>query len=79
MDNLITLAIAAGICLFFLVGYMKKLKTRETRAHEAAKQGTIYSEGPRAQHPRIDANSCIGCATCIGLSWLLRGVRQAAM
>jgi thioredoxin reductase (NADPH) len=64
MDNLITLAIAAGICLFFLFGYMRNLKTREKRAYEAAKQGTIYSEGPRAQHPQIDANSCIGCATC---------------
>jgi thioredoxin reductase/Pyruvate/2-oxoacid:ferredoxin oxidoreductase delta subunit len=64
MDSLITLAIAAGICLFFLFGYLRKLKTREKRAQEAAKRGTVYSEGPRAQHPQIDANSCIGCATC---------------
>jgi thioredoxin reductase (NADPH) len=64
MDTLITFAIAAAICLFFLLGYLKKLKTREQRAHEAAKKGTIYSEGPRAQHPHIDANACIGCATC---------------
>jgi len=64
MDSLITFAIAAAICVFFLFGYLRKLKTREKRAHEAAKKGTIYSEGPRAQHPKIDANSCIGCATC---------------
>lgn len=64
MGSLITFAIAAAICLFFLFGYLRKLKTREKRAHEAAKKGTIYSEGPRAQHPKIDANSCIGCATC---------------
>ncbi len=64
MDSLITFAIAAAICLFFLFGYLKKMKAREKRAHEAAKKGTIYSEGPRAQHPQIDANSCIGCATC---------------
>jgi thioredoxin reductase/Pyruvate/2-oxoacid:ferredoxin oxidoreductase delta subunit len=64
MDSLITFAIAAAICVFFLFGYLSKLKTREKRAHEAAKKGTIYSEGPRAQHPKIDANSCIGCATC---------------
>jgi thioredoxin reductase (NADPH) len=64
MDSLITFGIAAAICLFFLFGYLRKLKTREKRAHEAAKKGTIYSEGPRAQHPQIDANSCIGCATC---------------
>jgi thioredoxin reductase (NADPH) len=64
MDSLITFAIAAAICVFFLFGYLKKLKARERRAHEAANKGTIYSEGPRAQHPQIDANSCIGCATC---------------
>jgi thioredoxin reductase/Pyruvate/2-oxoacid:ferredoxin oxidoreductase delta subunit len=64
MDSLITFAIAAAICLFFLSGYLAKMKAREKRAHEAAKKGTIYSEGPRAQHPQIDANSCIGCATC---------------
>jgi thioredoxin reductase/Pyruvate/2-oxoacid:ferredoxin oxidoreductase delta subunit len=64
MDSLITFAIAAGICLFFLLGYLRKMKAREKRAHEAAKKGSIYSEGPRAQHPKIDANSCIGCATC---------------
>jgi thioredoxin reductase (NADPH) len=64
MDNLITFGIAAAICLFFLFSYLRKLRTREERAHEAAKKGTIYSAGPRAQHPQIDANSCIGCATC---------------
>jgi len=64
MDSLITFAIAAGICLFFFFGYLRKMKAQEKRAHEAAKKGTIYSEGPRAQHPKIDANSCIGCATC---------------
>ena len=64
MDTLITFAIAAAICLVFLLNYVKKLKARERRAEEAAKKGTIYSEGPRAQHPHIDANACIGCATC---------------
>jgi len=64
MDSLITFAIAAGICVFFFLGYLRKMKAQEKRAHEAARKGTIYSEGPRAQHPKIDANSCIGCATC---------------
>src|SRR5579885_1603916 len=64
MDSLITFAIAAAICLFFLLSYVKKVKTREKRAEESEKKGTVYSEGPRAQHPHIDANSCIGCAAC---------------
>ena len=64
MDSLITFAIAAAICLFFLLSYVKKVKTREKRAEESEKKSTVYSEGPRAQHPHIDANSCIGCAAC---------------
>ena len=67
MDTLITFVIAAAISLIFLLSYMRKLKKREREAHEAAKKGAIYSEGPRAQHPHIDANACIGCATCTGV------------
>ena len=64
MDSLITFAVAAAICGFFLLIYVRKLNVREKRAQEAAKRGAVYSEGPRAQHPQIDANACIGCATC---------------
>ncbi len=64
MDTLITYAIGGLICLFFLVGYLKGLKKREARAREAAEKGKFFSEGPKAQHPHIDTNYCIGCATC---------------
>jgi putative YpdA family bacillithiol system oxidoreductase len=64
MDSLITLAFAVAICGFFLLLYLRKLKIREQRSQEAAERGAVYSEGPRAQHPQIDANACIGCATC---------------
>ena len=64
MDSLITLAFAVAICGFFLLLYLRKLKIREKRAQEAAERGAVYTEGPRAQHPQIDANACIGCATC---------------
>ena len=64
MDTFITYVIGGFICLFFLVGYLKSLKKRDARAREASEKGKLFSEGPKAQHPHIDANYCIGCATC---------------
>jgi thioredoxin reductase (NADPH) len=64
MDTLITLAIVAAISLFFLRGYLKSLKKRDELARKAVEKGKMFSEGPRSQHPHIDTNYCIGCATC---------------
>ena len=64
MDTLLTYAIGGGICFFFLFFYLRSLKKRETRAREAAEKGKLFSAGPKAQHPHIDNNYCIGCATC---------------
>jgi thioredoxin reductase (NADPH) len=64
MDTLITYAIGGGVCFFFLFFYLRSLKKREARAREAAEKGKLFSEGPKAQHPHIDTNYCIGCGTC---------------
>ena len=64
MDNVITFAIGGFISLVFLLVYLKNLKKREARAREAAEKGKLFSDGPKAQHPHIDTNYCIGCATC---------------
>jgi thioredoxin reductase (NADPH) len=64
METLITYLIGGVICFVFLMIYLKNLKKRERRAHEAAEKGKLYSDGPKAQHPHIDNNYCIGCATC---------------
>ena len=64
MDTLITFAIGGIVCFFFLTFYLKSLKKREARAQEAIEKGKLFSEGPKAQHPHIDTNYCIGCATC---------------
>ncbi len=64
MDTLITYGIGGIICFIFLTIYLKSLKKREQRAREAAEKGKLFSEGPKAQHPHIDTNYCIGCATC---------------
>ena len=64
MDTLLTYGIGGIICFFFLFFYLKSLKKREVRARDAAEKGKLFSEGPKAQHPHIDNNYCIGCATC---------------
>ncbi len=64
MENLLSFLFAAGLVAFFLVLHLRKLKKRDQRAHAALEKGQLRSEGPRAQHPHIDANYCIGCATC---------------
>ena len=64
METILTYGIGGIICFFFLMIYLRSLKKREARAHEAAEKGKLYSEGPTAQHPHIDNNYCIGCATC---------------
>ena len=64
MDNLVSFAIAAAIILFFLITHLRKLKKRDEEAQAAAETGKLRSDGPRAQHPQIDANYCIGCAAC---------------
>lgn len=63
-ENLLTMAIAALVMLIPLGMYLKSLKNRELKAREAAAQGKLYSEGPKAQHPSIDTTYCIGCQTC---------------
>jgi thioredoxin reductase (NADPH) len=64
MDNLISFLIAAVIIVFFLLYYLRQEKKKEARALESAEKGKLRSDGPQSQHPRIDNNLCIGCATC---------------
>src|SRR5260370_19042811 len=62
MDNTIAFIIGVALVLFFLLNYLRKQKKVEAKAREAAEKGKLYSGGPRAQHPHIDANYCIGWA-----------------
>jgi len=64
VDNLISFGLAAGIILAFLLLHFRKIRKQEERTRAAVEKGKLHSEGPRAQHPQIDANYCIGCAAC---------------
>lgn len=67
MDNLVAFLIAAVVLGFFIFRYSAKMKKDASRAQEAAAKGKLHSEGPRAQHPHIDVEYCIGCAACVSV------------
>ncbi len=64
MDNLISFVIAACIIGFFLAYYLRQEKKKAAKFKEAAERGKLRSDGPQSQHPQINNNYCIGCATC---------------
>ena len=37
--------------------------TQKQRA--AAEKGALFSDGPKAQHPKVNTDGCIGCGACI--------------
>lgn len=63
-DNLISFLIAATIIGAFLLYYLRQEKKRAQKVKEAAERGKLRSDGPQSQHPKINNNYCIGCATC---------------
>ena len=64
MDNLISFLIAAVVIGAFLLYYLRQEKKKELAALAAAEKGKLRSDGPQSQHPHIENNYCIGCATC---------------
>src|SRR5690242_18972040 len=62
--NLMYVAFAVLI-LFLMTSHVRRMKKKEAAARAAAERGKMFSEGPRAQHPHIDATYCIGCGACV--------------
>src|SRR6202012_152957 len=56
---------ATPILGFFMFRYWRQHKRSESAALAAAERGEIFSGGPRAQHPCIDLEGCIGCGACV--------------
>jgi thioredoxin reductase/Pyruvate/2-oxoacid:ferredoxin oxidoreductase delta subunit len=66
MDTLWSWLIAGAIVAVFVGRYLIQVKRREAKAQAAAeKAGLFSSDGPKAQHPHIYVDSCIGCGTCV--------------
>ena len=53
METLFTWLIVGGILGFFLIRYWRAHKHSETKSRESAERGALYSDGPKAQHPKI--------------------------
>jgi thioredoxin reductase (NADPH) len=65
METLLTWLIAGTVLGFFLIRYWRAHKRSEASARATAERGPLFSEGPRAQHPKINLDSCIGCGACV--------------
>ncbi len=57
---------AFGLVLALAVGYhIWSHGRREDAALDAARRAGLKTDGPRAQHPHIDVDWCIGCGACV--------------
>jgi thioredoxin reductase (NADPH) len=67
METLITWLIAGSVLAFFVVRYWRTHKQKEAQADAARERGAHFSDGPKAQHPRVHFDSCIGCGACVAV------------
>ncbi|MEO8031606.1 MAG: NAD(P)-binding domain-containing protein [Gemmatimonadota bacterium] len=66
-SGVVNFLIYLGFGLFLIVPVvraMRRTAQRERSALAAAAKANLSTEGPKAQHPRIDISSCIGCGAC---------------
>src|SRR5260370_28675230 len=65
MDSTLMYVAFAAILVFSMVRHGRRMHRKEAAARAAAERGKLRSDGPRAQHPHIDATQCIGCGACV--------------
>src|SRR6267378_3842950 len=65
MTNTLMYIAFALLLIFFMTTHVRRLQKKEAAARAAAERGKLFSDGPRAQHPHIDAIQCIGCGACV--------------
>jgi len=65
MDEAYSLLLAAAILGFFVLRYWRAHQRQLAAAKISAERGAMFSDGPKAQHPQIQADGCIGCGACI--------------
>jgi thioredoxin reductase/ferredoxin len=65
MNNTLMYVGFAAILIYSLASHIRRVRKKEAAALAAAERGKLFSDGPRAQHPHIDASHCIGCGACV--------------
>jgi thioredoxin reductase (NADPH) len=64
LENTLTYALFGIAVILPVVRHLRRTQRKEAAALEATRRSGLTSEGPRAQHPRIDVSHCIGCGAC---------------
>jgi thioredoxin reductase/Pyruvate/2-oxoacid:ferredoxin oxidoreductase delta subunit len=65
MDTLLTWLIAGAVLGFFIFRYWRAHKRSQALVRATLDRGSLFSDGPKAQHPKISADNCIGCGACV--------------
>ena len=65
METLLTWLIGGAVVALFFIRYWMANKRKEAAAREASERGPLFGEGPKAQHPHIQTDQCIGCGGCV--------------
>jgi thioredoxin reductase (NADPH) len=65
METLLTWLIAGMVLGFFFLRNWRAHQRREAEARASADRGALFSDGPKAQHPKVSTDNCIGCGACI--------------
>jgi thioredoxin reductase (NADPH) len=65
MDTLLTWLIAGIVVGFFFILNWRTHKRKEAAVRATLERGALFSDGPKAQHPKIDSGNCIGCGSCV--------------
>jgi putative YpdA family bacillithiol system oxidoreductase len=65
METLLTWLIAGAVLGFFFFRNWRAHQRGQAEAKASAEKGALFSDGPKAQHPKISADQCIGCGACV--------------
>ncbi len=63
-DGLLNVLLFCCVTAPPLLWYIWNWRRKQALVRGAVEKGKLFSEGPKAQHPQIDASNCIGCGAC---------------